>query len=73
MLVNFQIERYDPQKDKAARTQSFDVDIPEGSTVLEAIMQIKDEVDGSLSFRRSCRSAICGSCTMSMNLSLIHI
>jgi succinate dehydrogenase / fumarate reductase iron-sulfur subunit len=67
MLVNFEIERFDPQKDKAPRMQTFNVDIPDGSTVLEAIMQIKDEVDGSLSFRRSCRSAICGSCTMSMN------
>jgi succinate dehydrogenase / fumarate reductase iron-sulfur subunit len=67
MLVNFEIQRYDPAKDKAPHVQSFKVDVPENATVLEAIMQIKDEVDGSLSFRRSCRSAICGSCTMSMN------
>jgi succinate dehydrogenase / fumarate reductase iron-sulfur subunit len=67
MLVNLEVQRFDPEHDGAPHVQTFTVDVPGGATVLEALMQIKDENDGSLSFRRSCRSAICGSCTMSMN------
>src|SRR5450755_1906403 len=67
MLVNLEVQRFDPDRDAAPHVQSFTVDVAGGATVLEALMQIKDEDDGSLSFRRSCRSAICGSCTMSMN------
>ena len=67
MLVNLEVQRFDPDRDAAPHVQSFTVDVAGGATVLEALMQIKDENDGSLSFRRSCRSAICGSCTMSMN------
>jgi len=39
----------------------------EGATVLEALMKIKEEQDGSLSFRYSCRGAICGACAMIIN------
>ena len=67
MLVNLEVQRFDPERDSAPHVQTFTVEVAGGATVLEALMQIKDENDGSLSFRRSCRSAICGSCTMSMN------
>ncbi len=53
--------------DCEARWQRYEVELPEGSTVLEALMQVQDHQDGSLAFRRSCRHAICGSCGMRIN------
>jgi succinate dehydrogenase / fumarate reductase iron-sulfur subunit len=50
-----------------ARWQRYDVELPAGSTVLEALMYVQDHVDGSLAFRRSCRHGICGSCGMRVN------
>jgi len=47
--------------------QAYDVNISAGTTVLDALHKIKDEQDGTLSFRRSCRSAICGSCAVKIN------
>ena len=43
------------------------LDVTEGMTVLEALLKIADEQDPTLSFRKSCRSAICGSCAVSIN------
>jgi len=51
----------DPHRDRV------DIDFPETSTVLDALEFAKAEVDGSITFRRSCRSAICGSCSMNIN------
>ena len=51
----------DPHRDRV------DIDFPETSTVLDALEYAKAEVDGSITFRRSCRSAICGSCSMNIN------
>jgi succinate dehydrogenase/fumarate reductase iron-sulfur protein len=45
----------------------FDVDLREAETVLDVLKRLKDEVDGSLSFRHSCRSGICGSCAVQVN------
>lgn len=67
MRVTFEIQRYIPEHDAAPHVESYVIDVPDGFTVLEGLMHIKDHVDGTLAFRRSCRSAICGSCTMSMN------
>lgn len=46
---------------------TFDIDPPEGMTVLSALFHIQDRIDDSLAFRYSCRGAVCGSCAM-----LIH-
>jgi|SRR5579872_150936 len=68
MKVHFKLYRYDEaKKDEAPHYQDVEIDVPDHSTVLDALHQIKDEVDGTLSFRRSCRSAICGSCAMNIN------
>ena len=53
-----------------ARTFSqehYRLDIGRGMTVLEALIRVKNELDGSLALRYSCRSAICGSCAMHIN------
>ena len=47
--------------------QAYDIEAKEGMTILDALHFVKDEQDGTLAFRRSCRSAICGSCAVNLN------
>jgi succinate dehydrogenase / fumarate reductase iron-sulfur subunit len=65
--VRFRIHRMDGTTDVVPRYQIYSVEVDEGTTVLDALHQIKWYQDGTLSFRRSCRSAICGSCGMLIN------
>lgn len=62
----FIIQRYNPDTDESYE-ESFDVDVQPGQTVLDSLNAIKWEQDGTLSFRMSCRHAICGSCAMKVN------
>jgi succinate dehydrogenase / fumarate reductase, iron-sulfur subunit len=66
MEVTLQIQRYQPDEDES-RIDSFTVDAPETATLLDVLDQIKDEQDGSLTYRKSCRMAVCGSCGMRMD------
>jgi len=61
------IYRYDEKTDAEPRRDRVEVDLPTTITVLDALEWVKAEKDGSVSFRRSCRSAICGSCSMNIN------
>jgi len=61
------IYRYDEKTDAEPRRDRVEVDLPTTMTVLDALEWVKAEKDGSVSFRRSCRSAICGSCSMNIN------
>ena len=54
--------RYDPETDKTPRWQTYQVPFEDDSSVLQGLQYIKDHLDGSLTFRWSCRMAICGSC-----------
>ncbi|MEL1250144.1 succinate dehydrogenase iron-sulfur subunit [Aurantiacibacter gilvus] len=64
----FRIYRYDPDSGKNPRYDTFEIDLDEcGPMVLDALFKIKNEVDPTLTFRRSCREGICGSCSMNMN------
>jgi len=68
-MKSFSIYRWDPEKpgDKP-RMQSYEVDLNAcGPMILDAIIKIKNEVDPTLTFRRSCREGICGSCAMNIN------
>jgi succinate dehydrogenase / fumarate reductase iron-sulfur subunit len=67
MRYLFRILRFDPQKDERPYFQDFVHETEESQTVLEALMDIRNEQDCSLSFRYSCREAICGSCGMVFN------
>lgn len=67
MNVTFKVYRYEPGAGKAPYYQDYTVEIAKGETVLEALVKIKDFQDGTLTFRRSCRSGICGSCAMKIN------
>jgi succinate dehydrogenase / fumarate reductase iron-sulfur subunit len=60
----FAVERRDPATGEAARVQEYKIEVAEGTTVLEALLRIQAEQDGSLSFRYACRGAVCGSCAM---------
>lgn len=61
------IRRFDPESDEHPRWQEFTVKARQGMTVLEALYQIQEEQDASLSWRSSCRMGVCGSCGMVIN------
>ncbi len=67
MKITLDLFRYDQAVDTEPRRERVDIEFPETQTVLDALEHAKAEVDGSISFRRSCRSAICGSCSMNIN------
>ena len=60
--IGIECLRYNPESDSAPHYQSYDVPFTDDMSVLQGLQYIKDELDGSLSFRWSCRMAICGSC-----------
>ena len=65
---NFKIYRYDPDSGENPRYDQFEVDLDScGPMVLDALIKIKGEQDSSLTFRRSCREGICGSCSMNID------
>lgn len=68
-VKTFDIYRYDPESgDSTTRMQKYEVDLDDcGPMVLDAIIKIKNEIDPTLTFRRSCREGICGSCSMNIN------
>jgi succinate dehydrogenase / fumarate reductase iron-sulfur subunit len=61
------VQRFNPDTDAKPYLQEFRVPRLPGTTLLDALHRIKHEQDGSLTFRRSCRHAICGSCAMNVN------
>lgn len=63
----FRVYRYDPMEPENPRVDSFDIDTSNVSMVLDGLIKIKNEVDSTLSFRRSCREGVCGSCSMNIN------
>ncbi|MFA5119574.1 succinate dehydrogenase iron-sulfur subunit [Zavarzinia sp.] len=64
----FKVYRYDPDKGQNPSLDTFEVDLDQcGPMVLDALIKIKNEVDPSLTFRRSCREGVCGSCAMNID------
>merc|ERR1719499_1991085 len=64
----FGIYRYDPDQMAKPFLQEYTIDLKTcGPMILDALIKIKDEVDATLTFRRSCREGICGSCAMNIN------
>src|SRR3954453_10174247 len=61
------IRRFDPQSGEAAYWDDHLVELGERNSVLDAILKVRDEVDGSVGIRCSCQQAICGSCGVRMN------
>jgi len=64
----FEIYRWSGQPGEPPRLDSFTIDLADcGPMVLDALIKIKSEVDSTLTFRRSCREGICGSCAMNID------
>ncbi|MBE0436004.1 MAG: succinate dehydrogenase iron-sulfur subunit, partial [Methylomicrobium sp.] len=64
----FEVYRWDPDSGENPRIDAYDVDIGScGPMILDAVIKIKNEIDSTLTFRRSCREGVCGSCAMNVN------
>jgi len=64
----FKIYRYDPDGDANPRVDNFTIDLDDcGPMILDAMLKIKNEIDSSLTFRRSCREGVCGSCAFNID------
>ena len=65
--VTVRLQRFNPDQDQKPFLQDFPLELTPGTTVLDALHEIKTHQDGSVTFRRSCRHAICGSCAAYVN------
>ena len=67
-VKKFTVYRYDPDSGENPHYDTFEIDLDNcGPMVLDALIKMKAEADPSLTFRRSCREGICGSCAMNIN------
>src|SRR5579859_5495248 len=67
-VKTFSVYRYDPDTGSNPQLDKYEIDLDDcGPMVLDAIIKIKNEVDSTLTFRRSCREGICGSCAMNID------
>ncbi|HYN79744.1 MAG TPA: 2Fe-2S iron-sulfur cluster-binding protein, partial [Lamprocystis sp. (in: g-proteobacteria)] len=65
--IEIECLRFDPETDARPRLQTYRVPFSDDMSVLQGLQYIKDQLDGSLTFRWSCRMAVCGSCGMMIN------
>jgi succinate dehydrogenase / fumarate reductase iron-sulfur subunit len=70
-LLTLRIKRFQKEKDPPRWIETFQVEIRKGMNLLEALLHLQDEQDGTLAFRYSCRGAVCGSCAMKVNGELV--
>ena len=64
----FKVYRWDPDSGENPSVDTYQVDLDDcGPMVLDALIKIKNEIDPTLTFRRSCREGICGSCAMNID------
>ncbi len=67
-VKEFKVYRWNPDDGANPVMDTFELDLDAcGPMVLDAIIKIKNEIDSSLTFRRSCREGICGSCAMNID------
>jgi len=67
-IKEVQVYRYNPETDAAPRVDKFNIDLNQcGPMVLDVLLKIKNEMDATVTLRRSCREGICGSCAMNIN------
>ncbi|HSH26882.1 MAG TPA: succinate dehydrogenase iron-sulfur subunit [Wenzhouxiangella sp.] len=66
--LELSVYRYDPDQDSSPRIDTYTVDTERcGPMLLDALIHIKNHIDPTLTFRRSCREGVCGSCAMNIN------
>ena len=67
-IREFKVYRWNPEDDKNPSMDTYYIDTEDcGPMVLDALMKIKSDIDTSLTFRRSCREGVCGSCAMNID------
>lgn len=66
-IATVRVQRFNPDKDKKPYLDTFQVPLENDPTLLDALQYIKTRIDGSVTYRKSCRHAICGSCAMNVN------
>ncbi len=66
MIVKFKVFRYNPNVEKPYYSE-YELEVRKGMTILEALNEIKEKIDSTLSWRQSCRMGVCGSCAMVIN------
>ena len=68
MDVTLNVRRFDPESESPeTRFQEYNLEVEDYFTVLDALIKVREEVDGTLALRCSCRASICGSCSMRVN------
>jgi succinate dehydrogenase / fumarate reductase iron-sulfur subunit len=67
MEVKLKVLRYDPEAGSPPEYKNYAVELDQSATVLDALIEVREFHDGTLSLRCSCRSSICGSCAMRIN------
>src|SRR5690625_4532204 len=67
-VKKFSVYRYDPDSGENPRMDTYEVDMDRcGPMLLDVLIKIKNEIDPTLTFRRSCREGVCGSCAMNID------
>jgi len=67
MQITLEIQRYDPQKDTKVFFKKYDIKINPNDRLLDALMKVKQTIDPTLGFRKSCAHGVCGSDAMVVN------
>jgi fumarate reductase iron-sulfur subunit len=65
--ITLQVARYRPEQESSATVDEYEVPCPKDWVVLDGLNYVKNQLDGTLSYRWSCRMGICGSCGMTVN------
>ena len=65
--ITLRVARYRPEEESESRFEDYEVPCPSDWVVLDGLNHVKDQIDGTLSYRWSCRMGICGSCGMLVN------
>jgi succinate dehydrogenase / fumarate reductase iron-sulfur subunit len=66
-MRNFRVYRWDPDVGGNPRVDTYEVDVSGSAMVLDVLLKIKNEIDPTLTLRRSCREGVCGSCAMNID------
>ena len=67
MQAQIKVKRFDPEQSDESFFQDYSIDVTDESTILDGLIKIREEQDGTLGLRCSCRASICGSCSMRVN------
>jgi succinate dehydrogenase / fumarate reductase iron-sulfur subunit len=67
MRIKIKVFRYNPESGEGARYDEFELNVDKGKTILDCLMEIKENLDSTLTFEGSCNNGICGGCAVRIN------